>query len=140
MSQKLHVDFVLLCDDVRREDNGKFIIIGVYNNVIGIPELPATLVLSLVLRLMADEACEVDAEFQCLVAGEPKAFSKGRLKVAAAGPTLFRLSNFPIVDIENAGDLEIRWRVGEEKWESIYSIPVISGKKREAKTTVSTAP
>lgn len=32
--------YTIVCDEVRREDNGKLIIIGVYQKVIAIPQLP----------------------------------------------------------------------------------------------------
>ncbi|MBZ5550465.1 MAG: hypothetical protein LAO22_21320 [Acidobacteriia bacterium] len=32
--------YTLICDDVRREDNGKLIIIGVYQKVIALPQIP----------------------------------------------------------------------------------------------------
>jgi hypothetical protein len=32
--------FTLICDDVRREDNGKLIIIGIYTGVVLVPQLP----------------------------------------------------------------------------------------------------
>ena len=34
---------VLICDQIRREDNGKEIIIGVYRDVIIVPSLPCTM-------------------------------------------------------------------------------------------------
>lgn len=41
--------YTLLCDDVRREDNGKLIILGLYFGVITVPQFPATLPLLTVL-------------------------------------------------------------------------------------------
>ena len=44
------VESVLLCDDIRREDNGKAILIGVYSGDIVVPQFPAVLRLSLWLQ------------------------------------------------------------------------------------------
>lgn len=35
--------FTLVCDDVRREDNGKLLILGVYNQIILVPQFPVVL-------------------------------------------------------------------------------------------------
>lgn len=45
----------LICDDVRREDNGKFLLIGVYTPNIVVYQLPAT------LQLCAFQVWESDA-------------------------------------------------------------------------------
>jgi hypothetical protein len=35
--------YTIICDDVRREDNGKLIILGMYLGVIAVPQLPSLL-------------------------------------------------------------------------------------------------
>ena len=136
MKGALKVDLALICDDVRREDNGKLIIIGVYNRNIQVPKLPATLILSSVVRLVATEATDIDVEFQYLMAGEPKASTKGHLKVTEAGPSLLNLPPLPIVDIRSECDLEFQWRFGpDDTWETIYSIPVVTSKKKSSAST-----
>jgi hypothetical protein len=35
--------YTLICDDVRREDNGKLMIIGMYTGTIGLPQIPYVL-------------------------------------------------------------------------------------------------
>lgn len=32
--------YTIMCDEVRREDNGKFMILGMYNEAIGLPQIP----------------------------------------------------------------------------------------------------
>lgn len=34
---KVSINYVLMCDDIRTEDNGKAIIIGLYNNAMSVP-------------------------------------------------------------------------------------------------------
>ena len=43
MKRKLHIRAITICDDMRREDNGKEILIGVYNGIILLPRFPAAL-------------------------------------------------------------------------------------------------
>jgi Family of unknown function (DUF6941) len=54
MAKRLHIRSVIICDDIRREDNGKELLIGVYSGVIIAPRLPA------VLRQMA---CRIEYEW-----------------------------------------------------------------------------
>ena len=39
----LHLKTTLLCDDIRQEDNGKFMIIGVYTPNMTVPQIPFVL-------------------------------------------------------------------------------------------------
>jgi hypothetical protein len=43
---KINVEYAFFCDDVRREDNGKFIFIGVYTQQLSVPRFPQPLSLS----------------------------------------------------------------------------------------------
>jgi hypothetical protein len=53
MAGRAKIRSVILCDDIRREDNGKEILIGVYNGVILFPKFPAVL-RQLILRIEYD--------------------------------------------------------------------------------------
>lgn len=49
---------VILCDDVRIEDSGKHLLIGVYTNGISVASFPANLLLSIWLNVSFDEIGE----------------------------------------------------------------------------------
>lgn len=61
--QKFNLKQVVVCDDIRREDSGKFILIGVYPEGIALPKIPETLFLSLwldfQLKLIQETTLEV---------------------------------------------------------------------------------
>jgi Family of unknown function (DUF6941) len=42
----------VLCDDVRKEDSNKAILIGVYNGTVVVPELPATIMVAWWMQIM----------------------------------------------------------------------------------------
>jgi hypothetical protein len=50
------VEAVVLCDAVRREDNGKLLLIGVYSDVIMVPRLPLTIQLTLAIEARVMQA------------------------------------------------------------------------------------
>lgn len=47
MPDNVKIDSVLICDDIRREDNGKAILIGVYIGNITLSSVPAGMMMSL---------------------------------------------------------------------------------------------
>jgi hypothetical protein len=52
----MQLHFGVLCDQVRREDNGKLIIIGVYASDVIVPRFPSDTLLSLALSFRAELA------------------------------------------------------------------------------------
>lgn len=128
---KLALDYAVVCDAVRREDNGKLIFIGVYGRHIGLRRFPADLSLSLAVRLFADEPGEMDLEFRCVPEGAPPSdIRKGHLVVAESGATLFAVPNLVIMELSPETTLNFQWRtVPNEDWETIASIPVTTSKR-----------
>jgi hypothetical protein len=45
------IEYTLLCEDVRREDNGKLLLIGMFANSILLPSFPIGLRLRVVVRI-----------------------------------------------------------------------------------------
>ena len=68
---------VILCDDIRQEQSGKYIIIGVYSAGVLVTQMPATLRLSLYTTLKFSEA----GRFDLTILAEFKD-SKAMIKVA----------------------------------------------------------
>ncbi len=131
MTARLKMQYALVCDDVRREDSGKLILIGVYARDIRLTSVPATLVLSLVVNVMAPEPLEVDFEFQCIVDEVQKGSAKGHLKLTEAGASLFNIPRLVLPDIMGDTELSFQWRQNQsDPWETIYSIPIVAPQKK----------
>jgi hypothetical protein len=123
-------EYALLCDDVRREDNGKFIFIGIYANSILLPAFPSTIRLRLVTRLHPRKKAFA-LSFRLKTNGEAFAILKGSI----ASPALeSETSPTPEMHVEfkEAGKLEVEVSDAEFElenadsvdWRSLYSIPV----------------
>src|SRR5581483_417621 len=67
----------IVCDDIRREDNGKFILIGVYPELIMLNMIPAQLILSIWLqfKLQLLEKTTLEFEVKGNALPEPITFS-----------------------------------------------------------------
>lgn len=47
--------YSIICDDVRREDNGKLIVLGMYLDVIVVPSFPTVLPLFTIFNMLEDD-------------------------------------------------------------------------------------
>lgn len=86
--------FSLICDEVRREDNGKFMIIGLYTPNVAVPQIPFVLPsLTFFNYLQADTAGEWDIRFRLthLETGRNLAQGGGRIGARTPSPLVLPL-------------------------------------------------
>ena len=117
-----HVELLaaLVCDDVRREDNGKEILIGVYTGAIVVPKLPASLPLSLWLHLQTRGSGEMKLEFR-VIGPAAKELAHGEAMVGFAEsdqPASLALPKLPLV-LDAEGMLEFQWRQNGADWSTL---------------------
>ena len=82
-SQDMKILSALICDDVRREDNGKEILIGVYSGSIAIPTIPANITLTAWINMEIHGPCEFDFEIRVLDPSDRQVVH-GKLHVASS--------------------------------------------------------
>lgn len=123
-----NVDFAiktaLVCDDIRREDNGKQILIGVYNDKILVPQFPAPLALSFWIQGMPSGAGTAQLSLR-LTAGEseflnnkaPVGFKTNELSSIAVGAVA--------CFFQQASDLVLQAKINnEEQWRTVKVVRV----------------
>lgn len=119
------LDYAIVCDQVRREENGKLFLIGVYGGNIVVPTVPAILPVCLALRLRANKAgmfpisvrvtlkandiMSVSGEFGAndlnwSLVGTPPLL----LNIGAEGDLVFQIRDMPTAD-----------------WVSVMTLPVV---------------
>jgi hypothetical protein len=127
MESQLEIKSVVVCDDVRREENGKDILIGVYSSGILVPQLPATLSLSFWIQFRARDAGEIAADFR-LMGGEDVKFAEvhGRLQMAKPGIGSLALGPIPVA-LQVLRPLTLQFKQGDRDWTTIEEIPVEKG-------------
>lgn len=118
----------IICDDIRREDNGKFILIGVYPEVIILSAIPAQITLSLWLQFKIQIFNKENIEF--VIRGsaikEPINFSLDINDTNILG----KPSSIPLIvrlpfAFNNPGDFTIFYRRrGTEEWQGAQTIQV----------------
>jgi hypothetical protein len=123
----LKSEAVFVCDDARREDTGKLLMVGVYGQDIRVAEFPADLVLTFVIRARCTRAFDTRIDFRVLFDDVPKGSQTGHVRINQAGTVMFSVTNIPIGQIAAAGVLSLQWKLDATDWETIFAIPVSAG-------------
>ena len=111
----------ILCDDVRKEDSGKLIFIGVYGPTLKVNKLPATLPLRAIIPVSAKDAFEVSFEFRVKL-GRKKIFAANvTARTDYQGDSFIIIPQF-ILELDHPDVLNISVRLNEGKWQAIHSI------------------
>jgi hypothetical protein len=117
---QFEVDAALICDDIRREDNGKAILIGVYAGDIVLSRLPATIPIALWLQGRASSGVH-EVSVNVYAGEEPTtevtSSTAVPLKVVIDKEAEFFLviTGLPVKVIEPAS-LIVRMREGQDDW------------------------
>lgn len=113
----------LICDDVRREANGKFILIGAYSGDVRVNKFPAALALQLVLQTDASSAGEAPFEIRVRDGEQQLAAGGGELKSIAPGPALVPLPAFPFF-ISQETTLHFEVKLENREWEMVRALNI----------------
>lgn len=118
----------IICDDIRREDNGKFILIGVYPEVIMLNTLPAQIVLSIWLQFRMQIFSKTALEFEIRGSAIPETMP---FSLEMGDETIFGKSEaIPIIvklpfNIKDEGGFIIYYRKkGDTTWQVAKSIEI----------------
>lgn len=123
---KPHLNFkwAVICDDIRREDNGKQILIGVYSENIGIPSFPANIALSIWLQCIGSKAGEVPFDFRLLFDGREISGGSGSINVPFPNKMLSVGIGGLFAQILSPGTLTFQIRQHGGRWQKIKQIHV----------------
>lgn len=118
------IRFGIVCDQVRREDNGKLLLVGVYGHNISVPSLPTNIMLTLVLGIVAqkrvtDHPVEVQTEFN----GRQIHGGRGTVSVTESGTDLLVVPNI-LVPAATEGELTFKAKLGNDRWKVISTMPL----------------
>lgn len=118
----------IVCDEVRIENNGKHILIGVYPHNIQVPQFPHRQLLTMWMQFNTGEAGVVDIEFRVLD-------EKHAVKVAGGGhvevedkslPATIPIGSFPI-EIQAPTKLIFQFRKAGKRWQTVNTLTVEKG-------------
>jgi hypothetical protein len=122
MGDQVKVRFALVCDDSRREENGKLIFIGVYGANIIIPHTPITLPLSLILFHETEKTIQLPFHLRGRLEDAPIIEATASVEFAAPRG----ISSFPGIplNISKPGLLSFQIKIGDQDWCTVFDVPV----------------
>ncbi|MEP7173717.1 MAG: hypothetical protein ABI705_09545 [Aestuariivirga sp.] len=122
----MKIESAFLCDDVRREGNGKLIFIGVYAQDIILPAFPITLGFHVVLLIDIDRAGLHAMEVEVLI--DDKSKLKGSIQITQISGG-FSFIHFPIPQLTITGESKLNVRVKDSKgkWNKVLKIDIKQG-------------
>jgi len=114
-SPSIKIEYAIICDDIRREDNGKLIIIGVYGSDITVPVYPVSLSLGILIAVRSATDKLEPINFRVLQDGIQKLEIKDKLKMSLTveGIALFSIGGLPIAAEKDAMfDFQVQFSLG----------------------------
>ena len=127
--QQIRVNYAILCDDIRREDNGKLLSIGIYASDILLQRFPGVMSLSLLLHasVKKDIATALKiryrAEFDNPEIPTYEARAGGDLQVMksdGSDEVFIPVPQVPIT-VSGSGRLQIHYRLDGNRWKLLLS-------------------
>lgn len=122
-SPEAKVVHALLCDDARKEANGKDLLIGVYSGSILVKELPTKFTFCIWLELATKGHGQVPLEIRVLDS-RGKQITGGRLtlnvKDEGEGSGSVAVPGMPL-NIKKEGSIRIQWRNPGSRWKTVLT-------------------
>jgi hypothetical protein len=143
---RLQIESVLVCDDVRTEDNGKAILVGLYTGFIGLGHFPAKMKLRywLVGKVQGFGNFRLDLRIAFKPEDESKEHPSTTLSIEGEitsridSPNEFQLATTgePTFDFSGPGHLVLAARVNGEEFKDvlvkpIQSYPMVSNEQQQ---------
>lgn len=113
--------YAIVCDDIRREDNGKQILIGIYTGDIIVSAFPTNLNLSFWLHLAVEKPGIAKVEVQMLLGpGETQIF-RAQSSLETKEPDPFTVLAFGGIGLAatHEGYISLQWRQVGDDWQEI---------------------
>jgi len=114
----------IICEDVRKEENGKFIIIGAFATDIVVQSFPTSLLLTFLLIGEAAEPFDGMIEFRIWYDNVERVQGRGGLKGQVAGGVLLPIPNILLENLASPGTIKFEIKVAGDNWNTVCSIPL----------------
>ena len=120
----MRIHNVIICDQVRKEDNGKHLLLGVYPADVLVSDFPTTIALVLWMQLYVDTTGEFDFEFRIQKDKKRISRTKGTLNVEDhLYPATITLPP-ALIEIDGECTLSFQIREKNKRWKTVKELPV----------------
>lgn len=119
------IEYAIVCDDVRREDNGKLIIIGAYSSDIIIPSYPTKLRLTILIAVRSETEHRALLSIRVMRDGEPIFEAKEGIEIFIPAQDISLISAGGIlVSAEKDATLDFQIRFDKGRYRSACKLKV----------------
>jgi hypothetical protein len=116
----------IFCDDIRREDNGKELLLGVYSGSLQVPILPAPVMLSVWVPFERSGIGKVPIEFR-LLGPDDRMVGYGTIELNFAESD-YTVGSLPLRGLAamlvRPGEITFQLRQHDESWTTLRKLPV----------------
>ena len=114
----------IICDQVRKEDSGKHLLLGVYPIDALVPDFPTTIALVLWMQLDVDRNGKFDVEFR--IQKDKKIISSLRATMKVKSHLHPATISLPPVPIQIDGECILSFQIREKnkRWKTVKRLPV----------------
>ncbi|MFN3462818.1 MAG: hypothetical protein ACK4X1_01960 [Terricaulis sp.] len=123
MTLPFKIDYAIVCDQVRREDNGKLLFIGVYGTSLLLNTFPGTVALSLIMKVRPTKLGDSNLQFRAMLEGDELASGEITFHLSSHEPAFAGLPPLPL-QIGKPGQLKWEARSGTTRFALLGEIPV----------------
>jgi hypothetical protein len=121
---KIEIIAAIICDDVRREDNGKAILIGVYPVDVVVETLPANVQLALWTCVSVNQLGAMPFSFRFIgTRGNVVSEVRGDAEFRELSAAQFQAPRMPVL-LESEGRLRVELKLGDSDWVPVHSLEV----------------
>jgi hypothetical protein len=121
---KITVENVAFCENVRQEVGGKYTLLGVFAPELSVIEIPATIVLAIWISGTPNAAGTFEADFRALGTDKISLISgKMEGEFSSTGKSSVVIGPMPL-PIQKAGDYTFEWKFSDGKWEKIGTLRI----------------
>jgi hypothetical protein len=132
----------VVCDDIRREDNGKMILIGVYGREVTVGALPALLIMSVFTIVQSKIAGDIPFTIRVIGDGDHQLIPNIPLvaKISGSLTANIVIKGLPI-NLLSEGKITFQWKMEEgTDWGTIFELRVKKGEVPELATPLTFPP
>lgn len=124
----LSAETVVACDDIRREDSGKVILIGVYNNVIQVNNFPAALAFKYWIQCKTTAEGNIPINLRIITDNNKTLFhTKLNLDVERGVGGYFAFGvHSPLIKVDAPCSLILKWQRPGKGWQKLIEMIVSS--------------
>jgi hypothetical protein len=126
------IDTVVVCDDIRQENNGKWLLIGVYARDIVVANLPADLRLAIWLLVTPKQLGASTIKLRIVVGPHNASLVDAELQydIKEISPTVFAMAGLPI-QVRSEGPMKVEMLPkGATEWVTIKLIQLNVARRR----------